>query len=98
MEEATSWVKDKLWSLWAPTPTSCYCKGEFANLIFAKFDSKSDRDTAIEVLKGVKGDSNDVWAKVDQPVKVRAVHSFMFQFKTQVFEWGYGRTEVWVDK
>ena len=55
LETATAWLKDKLASLHAPLPHKVYAKGPFKGMIFSEFGSVTDRDFAVEALRGAPG-------------------------------------------
>ena len=69
-EEAETWLKDKLTVLKGPEYTETYCKGdEFKGILFAKFATKKERDSAVSKLtqaRRQKG-AQDVWANPDLP-------------------------------
>ena len=78
-----TWVRDKLWTLWAPRPTEVCCKGAFKGVVFAKFGSKEDRDAAIQALKktGLKELCHEVWAKDDLAIEFRAPRRLLLGLK-----------------
>ena len=93
-DDASTWVKDKLWQMWGPQPVEVYCKGDFRSVMFAKFSSKTDRDSAVVLLKQAGG----VWAKADQPIEVRAKASLAFGLKFLLHDkWGYEKYAIWAD-
>ena len=48
--EADKWARDALWKAWGQQPIEVYCKGDFRQIIFVKFESKADRDRAVKLL------------------------------------------------
>ena len=64
---------------------------------FAKFDSKSDRDDAVQALKGNKVGGSEVWAKEDLPIHVRVRKSVLLGMKYILGKWGYPRSQIKVD-
>ena len=82
-EEAETWVRDKLWSLWAPSPSEVYCKGDYKGIVFAKFAAQVDRGEAWKALKkaALKEHGHEVWAKESLPVEVRAPKGLLFGLK-----------------
>lgn len=99
MDEAETWLTDKLWSLYGPRPVETYCKGDFKGILFAKFSSKGDRDTAVAMLRRANrqhGD-NTVWAKPDAPLEERTLRSFMFAAKHVMNDWGWELSDLWVE-
>ena len=83
LEKSETWVRDKLWTLWAPMPTEVYCRGDFKGVVFAKFGSKDDRDAAVKALKkaGLKEHGHEVWAKEDLPIEFRAPKRLLLGLK-----------------
>ena len=83
LEKSETWVRDKLWTLWAPMPTEVYCRGDFKGVVFAKFGSKEDRDAAVKALKkaGLKEHGHEVWAKEDLPIEFRAPKRLLLGLK-----------------
>ena len=47
VNDAWFWLSNKMWDLYGPQPTEVYSKGEFRGIIFAKFDSNAERDSAV---------------------------------------------------
>jgi hypothetical protein len=89
-DEAETWIRDKLYSLWAPSPSEVYCKGDYKGVIFAKFAAQADRDEAWKTLKkaGLKEHGHDVWAKESLPIEIRAPKSLLLGLKYLFKEWG----------
>ena len=73
--------------------------GQSKGLVFVKFASEADRDTAIGVIRAGRHrhGGNVVWARADQAVEVRVPESFLFGFKKLLVDWGFGRAEVRVE-
>ena len=49
--EVWRWLSNELWWYNGPNVTEMYCKGEFKNIVFAKFATKRDRDNAIAIFR-----------------------------------------------
>ena len=81
--EASQWLEDKLWEAYGPTPIRMYTKGDFKGMLFARFGSKEDRDTAVSVIRSLarSHDKLEVWAKPDRVLAQRTVHSIVFGTK-----------------
>ena len=101
-EEGETWLKDKLTVLRGPGFTETYCKGDWKGLLFAKFPTKTERDTAVTKLRQARveqAEGQTVWAKADKPLEKRVAATFLFGLKkTLVEKWGYSKTIVWVDE
>ena len=95
-EAAATWVRNKLWTLWGPQPVDVYSKGDFRNLMFFKIETKSERDDAMQLFQnaGLKEGGNDVWAKEDLPIEVRARKSFLLGLKYMLKGWKFERIKV----
>ena len=98
--EAYQWLEDKLWDLYGPTPTHKYIKGDFKGIIFAKFHSKEDRDTAVALIRSMIRTHEDpeVWAKPDMLLAPRTLRSTVFGIKYAMVEWGWPKESLWADK
>ena len=98
-DEAVTWLSDKLWSLYGPKPVESYCKGDFKGILFAKFASKGERDTAVALLRsaGYEHEGKKVWAKPDMPLEARTVRSFVFAAKNVMNAWGWHELDLWAD-
>ena len=99
LAEAEAFVRDKLWTHYGPKITEVYTKGDFKGLIFIKFSSKRDRDTATSLFRQqkFKHGENIVWAKEDLPISTRLVQSVVFAAKKAMIGWGYEKTCIWAD-
>jgi hypothetical protein len=89
-EESETWVRDKLWSLYAPPPAEVFKgRGDFKGVIFAKFATRSDRDEAVKLLKkeGLKEHGRDVWAKESLPIETRAPRTLLLGLKYLLKGW-----------
>ena len=86
----------KEWTLWGPQPVDVYSKGDFRNLMSVKFETKSERDDAMQLFwnAGLKEGGNDVWAKEDLPIEVRARKSFLLGLKYVLKGWKFERIKV----
>ncbi|OLP88679.1 hypothetical protein AK812_SmicGene29943 [Symbiodinium microadriaticum] len=75
MQSATTWVTNTLESMRGPSIISTYIKSEkFQGLLFVKFASVVDCDTAATLLRSgsLKIGDSPVWATQDLPVPVRS--------------------------
>ena len=75
VDDAWTWLSNKMWTLYGPKPTEVYSKGEFRGIVFAKFDDKAARDTAVKLLRqsASREGGNAVWAKPDQALHQRVL-------------------------
>ena len=74
-------------------------KGDYKGIMFAKFESKPERDRAARVLKeaGLREGGASVRAKADLPAERRAPHNFLFGLKHLLVDWGFNRSNLWID-
>ena len=82
-EKAQKWLSNKLWEDWVPVPVDIHDKGDLKSVIFAKFKSQAERDTAIGLIKS-SNDSvsgTEVWAKPEVPLEQRVVKDIAFGAK-----------------
>ena len=72
----------------------------FNGLVFAKFASKLERNTAVALLRSVKFNEGDqtVWATQDLPPNVRARKLFLMRLRWQLGEWGFVKREIHMDE
>ena len=89
-----------MWHSYGPSPIEVYCKGDFKGILFAKFNTKGERDAAIQIFRKAvcyEG-GQQVWMKPDLPIEDRARHSFVFGVKYLLAEdWGWERNAIWVE-
>ena len=97
--EAFQWLEAKLWDLYGPGPTKMYTKGDFKGMIFAKFKSKEDRDTAVDLIRSMARsyDDPEVWAKPDMLLAPRTIRSIVFGTKHAMTERGWPKQALWAD-
>ena len=106
LEEASKWLRDLLWTAYAPMPVETYIKrkdGVFSGVFCAKFASPTDRTKALSVVKnklmevGEKGK----WANIDLPTDVRAPEVFVTGLKKILVspEWAFavGSVKYFID-
>ena len=97
-EEAEEWLKEKLALLGGPETTETYCKGDFRGLLFAKFNTKADRDKAVRLLRPrLRQEGEDVWAKQDLPLERRVAEGFLRGMKNALVEWGCSPVRYYTD-
>ena len=80
-----------------PSIMSTYIKSEkFQGLLFVKFASVVDRDTAVALLRSgsLKIGESPVWATQDLPVPVRARKLFLMGLRWQLAQWGFWKQEI----
>ena len=97
VEEAKKWITDQLWHLYGPQPGDIFTKGDFKSVIFAKFASKGQRDTAANLLQKARmtEGGSPVWARPDHPLEMRVLRSLVFGTKYVMKQWGY--SGLWAD-
>ena len=54
VDATKDWVSNTLWELYGPWPQEMYTKSESNGMLFAKFNTSIERDTAVRLLRGVK--------------------------------------------
>ena len=94
---ASKWLTDTLESLHGPIHTGVYVKSEdFNGLMFAKFRSQLDCDTAVATLRSAKLSVNGspVWASLDLPPLIRAKKVFMLGLRWQLGQWGFVKRDI----
>ena len=97
MQSATTWVTNTLVSMRGPSIISTYIKPEkFQGLLFVKFASVVDRDTAVALLRSgsLKIGDSPVWATQDLPVPVRVRKLFLMGLRWQLAQWGFWKQEI----
>ena len=104
VDDATNWLNDKLYTLWAPLPkhNGIYMKGDTDDMLFAEFASTEDRDSAVEILKrSCQRDATDgsgIWANADRPPATRAGNGFLFKLKKFLRDQMKMPYIIWVDE
>lgn len=94
-ESASRWVSGKLWRSYGPSPIDVYKKGDFSGMVFAKFLSQTDRDTAISLLHNT---NDGTWAKPDMPLEERIVRKIILGAKyIMSTKWGWAKSDLWAD-
>ena len=91
LEKATLWLNDKLKTLNGLCQQGTYMKSpQFQGLLFAKFSSTCERDTAVAMLgsAGLREGGTRVWATQDLPLLTRARKMFLIGLKWQLTQWG----------
>ncbi|CAE7398490.1 unnamed protein product [Symbiodinium sp. CCMP2592] len=79
---------------------STYVKSEkFQGLLFVKFASVVDRDTAVALLRSgsLKIGDSAVWATQDLPMPVRARKLFLMGLSWQLAQWGFWKQEIHIN-
>ena len=97
--EAKKMLADKLGDLYLEAPHDIYCKGDFTGLLFAKFGKQAQRDSAVAKFQSeqwrVHGEQ--IWAKPETPLEVRAMNGSLFAAKRMLVTWGWPKWALWVD-
>ena len=97
LQQATSWLSDKLNALSCSPHIGTYMKSQtFQGLLFAKFKNTVERDTAAALLRSAEltEQGNRVWAAQDLPLQKRTRKIFLMSLKWQLAEWGFLKREV----
>ena len=100
LQEAETFIKNKLWTYWGPTMSDIYTKGDFKGMAFCKFESKENRDKAVNIFdqQRFKHGEHNIWANPDLPVVDRQTNSFLFAAKKTMVGWGWAKTSIYADK
>ena len=80
MQNAITWLKQKLSEVGAPTPVDVYFNGAtFTDILFASFSSVAERDAATRKLRLSKTElgGKAVWGNAEAPLEVR-VYDFFY--------------------
>ena len=81
MENAKTWLKQKLSEVGSPMPVDIYCnRTTFTDLLFASFSSVAERDSAARKLRMSKTElgGKAVWGSAEAPLEVRVYESFVY--------------------
>jgi hypothetical protein len=100
LHEATQWLTQKLQEMNGPTHVGTYMKAAaFDGLLFAKFRSTYERDTAVALFRSANIQVGDrrVWATEDLPVPVRARKLFLLGLRWQLGQCGFVKKKMSVD-
>ena len=73
-DDAEYWFTRQLKYIEAPTPIETFAKGDFTGLLFARFATKAERDTAVSKIRASKfqWQGETMWAKADMPLRTNA--------------------------
>ena len=98
-EAAKVWLKAKLHDLGVTPPSDIYAKGDFQNMLFAKFGTTVERDNAVLKMwkSNFKIGDKTVWSRPDLPIDQRVPQAFLFALKKQLLQWNYTKEECYVD-
>ena len=98
VDATKDWVSNTLWELYGPWPQEMYTKSESNGMLFAKFNTSIERDTAVRLLRGAKCEENgkQIWAKADKPVEIRVLQSLVFGTKHALGKY-YEKNQIWGD-
>jgi hypothetical protein len=101
LQEATTWLGEKLKDMNGPSHCGTYMKSScFQGLLFAKFRSVYDRDTAVALLRSdtIMMGEKRVWATQDLPLQTRARKMFLLGLRWQLGQWGFVKREMVIDE
>ena len=80
LECAKQWITNMMWHSHGPSPIEVYCKGDFNGILFAKFNTRGERDAAIQIFRkaGCYEGGKQVWMKPDCLSKIElAILSYL---------------------
>ena len=97
--DAEAWVKNKLNKLDGPRFVETYTKGDFRGILFVKFETQVQRNSAVRLLKnaGLNEGGKDVWAKPDQILHARLMSKFAHGMSYIIKKWGVDARCIWAD-
>ena len=102
LPDATTWLTTKLSALQGPSHIGTYMKSQvFQGLLFAKFRTSVDRDTAVALLRKAEmhEKGKKVWATQDLPMMQRVQKVFIMGLRWQLGEYGFMKRDMeWDDK
>ena len=89
----------ELKDLGGPKPLEIYPKGDFKMMLFMRFASKAQCDTATSLLKNARRlrEGKTVWARPELPIEQRVAESFLFGCKKMFLDWDYNKKVTFVD-
>ena len=93
-------LKAKPADLGAGEATAIFAKGDFQDIMFAKFATESIRDEAVTKFwqSKTKLAGRFTWSREDQPIEQRVPESFLFGLRKVLMAWQYTKGEIWIDK
>ena len=100
LDNAKTWIMNKLWKAYGPIPREIYCKGDFKGMPFIKFGTKGERDATVKIFReaGCQERGHTVWMKPDLLIEERLWHSFVFGVKIILTEvWGWEKRGIWAE-
>ena len=102
LDEAEQWIKSQTAAMKVPAPLDVYIKGEeYKGTVFAKFAGPEAATSAVSAIskKRPQCKGQQVWAKHDQPIHVRAPLSFLFGLKKLLVspEWEFPKLSIRVN-
>ena len=102
LNEAGDYIKQCLWDEYGPKMLDFYCKADWSGLLFAKFASKQNRDSAVQVLNAMKlvsaSDEKRIWIKPDMTLHQRMGAQILYKSKKQFISWGWDNKAVHYDE
>ena len=98
--DVIAWLEDKLTQICKFGPTNIYAKGEFKNMLWVKFDSRTLRDSAVVKLSkaDLKHVDHKIWISEDKPLDIRAKNSILFGIRKLLMTWGFHKNALWIDE
>ena len=72
---------------------------DFNGVVFAKYPSQAERDSAIRKIQAaaMDFDGQKIWSKPEQPLKTRAAIGLLFAAKRMLVDWQFDKWSLWVD-
>ena len=96
---AKEWMWKELKDLGGPKPLEIYPKGDFKMMLFMRFASKAQCDTATSLLNNARRlrEGKTVWARPEPPIEQRVAESFLFGCKKMFLDRDYNKKVTFVD-
>ena len=97
--DAIKVVEEKIRAKDLSKPTATYAKGTYAGFIYAKFNTKNERDACVEGMRKQRIADNDksLWVDEERPKEDLAIRGFLFGMKKLLLSWQYDKKAIWVD-
>ena len=99
-EHAVAWGGQKVKESGVAKPVAVYAKGTFKGTLWAKFETKAQRNGMIQKLRPTPQfcEGKRIWVDECRPAVERARRSFLFALKALMIKLEYNRFALWVSE
>ena len=99
-EEASIWSLEQLKKYKCALQEDIFCKGNFKDMMWIKFNTASDRDDAIKkcAKSSFKMDGTKIWTEKDLPYDVRQMISLLLALRKEFITNGLLKEGMYMDK